>query len=630
MRLINTVSLLLEEFFDAKIPAYSILSHTWADAEVSYQEWIYAQNQRVACMPWGFTRDEDEVERIKEKSGFVKIVKACRQAERDGFLWIWVDTVCIDKTSSAELSEAINSMYQWYELSDICFVYLEDVPAVQARGPILAELATEDSHFRRSRWFTRGWTLQELLAPSELFFLSQAWTPLGTLRRALVGKDGGPYVDSFGSLISRITGIKTHHLYSRSGFVAEEQHACIAEKMSWASRRKTTRIEDMAYSLLGLFRINMPLLYGEGARAFGRLQEEIIKRSTDKSILAWRKTALYQLKPGGSWRAQEPQSLLAPSVECFAETFVATHARGFITWTDFDLRRGYCAVESGGMAITNHVGMAITNLGVHLRAGLIETLASNFFFAIPGLYRHTELGRFGEREDSTSETHMAIPLHTGGPILVPPLARCNFPASFVELHLSASTASVIEFTDLVIFNDLTLSRPLGGKHAKHYQWDNLEPWGSGAAEGVGIIICFPLGRRGFQCESPMQEPYLPLIAVNEAQTLFHGSLHLHCEDGEGSLTDVDIMFAVRTSAGGTPKTWGCEVLEGETAPLNEDGGSEEMAKEMAEGRRPWQRSSAVKGARIVMENRVYRGEMMARHSTPSKHSVVIASLFLTQ
>lgn len=95
------------------------------------------------------------MKRIKEKSGFFKIVKACRQAVKHGFQWIWVDTVCIDKTSSAELSEAINSMYQWYELSDICFVYLEDVPPVQAKDGILTELATENSRFRRSRWFTR-------------------------------------------------------------------------------------------------------------------------------------------------------------------------------------------------------------------------------------------------------------------------------------------------------------------------------------------------------------------------------------------------------------------------------------------------------------------------------------------
>jgi hypothetical protein len=152
------------------------------------------------------------------------------------------DTVCINKSSSAELSEAINSMFQWYREAQVCYAYLADVSS-----DFLGSRAVSPA-VRRSRWFTRGWTLQELLAPATVIFLNESWVEVGTK-------------SSFAELISSVTGI------ARSD-MANFRDANVAVKMSWAANRETTRTEDIAYCLMGLFGVNMPLLYGEGRNAF--------------------------------------------------------------------------------------------------------------------------------------------------------------------------------------------------------------------------------------------------------------------------------------------------------------------------------------------------------------------------
>ena len=182
---------------------------------------------------------------------------------------MWIDTCCIDKKSSAELSEAINSMYRWYEDARECYVHLSDVSW---------DLQNEEESrksFIRSLWFTRGWTLQELIAPSHVEFFDRDWKSIGT-KGSLLAE------------ISATTGINKFDLEAWTG-------ACIATKMSWMSRRKTSRIEDMAYCMLGLFDVNMPLLYGEGRKSFMRLQLEILKKSDDESIFAWTTTASMHL-----------------------------------------------------------------------------------------------------------------------------------------------------------------------------------------------------------------------------------------------------------------------------------------------------------------------------------------------
>lgn len=171
---------------------------------------------------------------------------------------------CIDKSSSAELSEAINSMFRWYQKAKVCYVYLSDY----AKDSIPAE-DDDQSEFKHCRWFTRGWTLQELIAPMTIMFYSKNWDMLGN-KRDLCG------------LLTKITGIESETLNSEG-----LNRVSIARRMAWVAKRTTTRTEDLAYCLLGIFDVNMPLLYGEGRKAFYRLQEEIMKSSSDQSIFAW-------------------------------------------------------------------------------------------------------------------------------------------------------------------------------------------------------------------------------------------------------------------------------------------------------------------------------------------------------
>ena len=192
------------------------------------------------------------------KVGYVKIRLCADEAKKNKLEYFWVDTCCINKQSSAELSEAINSMYNWYQGAKICYVYLDDVEKTNWKRTL-----------SKSRWFKRGWTLQELLAPTRVIFYDRLGRRLGS-KSALDGR------------IASITRIPTTALT-----LGRFTEYSVAQKMSWSARRVTSRAEDGAYCLLGLFGVNMPLLYGEGQRAFFRLQEEIIKYNDDHSIFAW-------------------------------------------------------------------------------------------------------------------------------------------------------------------------------------------------------------------------------------------------------------------------------------------------------------------------------------------------------
>ena len=196
-------------------------------------------------------------EAISNKAGFRKIKDCCASALDAGFKYVWIDTCCIDKTNSTELSEAINSMFCWYENAVTCYAYLEDVKPDCLR-------------FDASRWFERGWTLQELIAPTDVLFFDSYWNEIGS--RA-----------SLAEQIEKITGVPVGLLLMATSL----RDHCVAEIMCWAACRTTTRLEDRAYSLLGLFGVSMPLIYGEGENAFFRLQLEIMKTTTDHSLFAW-------------------------------------------------------------------------------------------------------------------------------------------------------------------------------------------------------------------------------------------------------------------------------------------------------------------------------------------------------
>lgn len=242
MRLLHIDTWELREFFNDP-PPYAILSHTWGPGqdELTFDD--------VRSVPGnGFAH-------ITTKAGFAKAKGCCRVARQNGFDYVWIDTCCIDKSSSAELSEAINSMFLWYQQSSVCYAYLADV--LNPGGLV------------HSRWFKRGWTLQELLAPNEVLFYDKDWALLGSK------------IDLRPS-ITTATGIAGDFLHGRA-----LEEASVAQRMSWAANRGTSRREDTAYCLLGIFGVHMPMVYGEGHKAFNRLQEEIIKESRDLSLFAW-------------------------------------------------------------------------------------------------------------------------------------------------------------------------------------------------------------------------------------------------------------------------------------------------------------------------------------------------------
>lgn len=248
--------------FLSHTPPYAILSHTWGEDEVT------------------FDIMSDKTARVKLK-GWSKVESCCRRAFADGWEWVWMDTCCINKVDTTELGEAINSMFRWYEAAEICYAYLVDVPpkytlsnrpgCVEPRfrivDPIDGNGVPWAWNFRGSRWFTRGWTLQELLAPRFLWFLDCEWGDIGSRKK-------------MADEIQRASGIEVKYLW-------DFKASSVATKMSWAANRFTTREEDRAYSLLGLFDVNIPLIYGEGKRAFLRLQKELIQNQNDESILAW-------------------------------------------------------------------------------------------------------------------------------------------------------------------------------------------------------------------------------------------------------------------------------------------------------------------------------------------------------
>jgi Heterokaryon incompatibility protein (HET) len=289
MRLLNTRTKKLEEFFGRVVPRFAILSHTWGDYEVTYQE---LQNDPYA----GET---------------LKIEGFCRLARQHRYKYVWIDTCCIDKSSSSELGEAINSMYAWYAQAAHCYVYLEDV---SSHAAATFELV------KGSRWFTRGWTLQELLAPRSLTFYAQDWTMVDALDKNHHPIDLRP---TFTELVSQATAIPSEYL--RRPF--SPRIACAAEIMQWASRRQTTRKEDEAYCLLGLFDVSLALIYGEGAKAFRRLQQEILLATDDHTLFAWGygrysqcemppengQAATYKLASGFRGLATAPSSFLGTS-----------------------------------------------------------------------------------------------------------------------------------------------------------------------------------------------------------------------------------------------------------------------------------------------------------------------------
>ena len=224
-----------------EIPPYAILSHTWGNEEVTFEDLTNGTG--------------------RGKNGHEKIRFCMQQAARDGLHYSWVDTCCIKKTDTTELQHAINSMFRWYKEATVCYVFLTDVSTGKRKFDSESCLASWEPAFRASRWFTRGWTLQELLAPRNVIFFSREGKMLGGIPK----------------LLDILRGVTNLPVAVLKGTSLNEFR--IEERLAWTKDRTTTREEDKAYSLLGLCGIFMPLIYGEGeANAFRRLRKEIRER----------------------------------------------------------------------------------------------------------------------------------------------------------------------------------------------------------------------------------------------------------------------------------------------------------------------------------------------------------------
>ena len=274
---------------EAALAQCAVISHRWGDKD---DELTFKKYNRLMKEPSRKRHRFENPGRTPSTSegaseGLLKAARSCLMAREFGvrgqqtkLKYIWLDTCCIDKSDAQELQEAINSMFRWYSGARICYAYLPDVSKEEAdyqqcekdmEGNITRPRI---GSFEDSDWFTRGWTLQELLAPREMYFFDRYWRPLGSKV-------------TLSAQLQSATKIEAQYLH---GNVSK---ACIATKMSWLARRETSKIEDMAYCMFGLFEVSTYVKYGEGEAAFLRLQEELIKqRPGDESIFAWKSSRI--------------------------------------------------------------------------------------------------------------------------------------------------------------------------------------------------------------------------------------------------------------------------------------------------------------------------------------------------
>ncbi|KAF1979740.1 HET-domain-containing protein, partial [Bimuria novae-zelandiae CBS 107.79] len=254
MRLMHTRTLTFTEFRVSRVPDYAILSHRRLEDEVTYSDMF------------------NLMDTMKQTDGYEKIVNCCKQAASVGLDYVWIDTCCINKREKDEVTYAINAMFAWYRKSQVCYCYMYDVPKNDL------EPEHKDSKFRTSQWFTRGWTLQELLAPLYLIFFNSDWEEIGAK-------------SSFKGITAEITGIAPSIVVLNQG-----GEVSVAQRLSWAAERQTSVGADKSYCLMGLLGVNMPMRLQTGdekeveedeEKTFFRLQVKMLKTSDDQSLFCW-------------------------------------------------------------------------------------------------------------------------------------------------------------------------------------------------------------------------------------------------------------------------------------------------------------------------------------------------------
>ena len=338
MRLLSTSTYELHDSGEDVViasPEYAILSHRWQQPEISFQTLNPAELHDTS-------HQTPQLEKIRQ---------ACAKARerKPPLKWLWIDTCCIDKKNAVEETKSINSMFEWYYKAKVCYAYLLDVNQ-SPPSPQMFQSQNPKRRGEKSEWFERGWTLQELLAPKDMEFYSHDWKPLGTK------KDLAPILES-------VTGINKDYLSGKSSF----KTASVATRMSWMAGRTTTVVEDIAYSMIGLFNLNMAVQYGEGTKAFLRLQRTLIENSTDESIFAWTIPAQGLLCYRGlgqipKW-APSKWGLVAPSPDCFRkygdlvvlEDKVVPRLSGGYVWTQQGMQ--FQMPLKAGTEATNLLGL---------------------------------------------------------------------------------------------------------------------------------------------------------------------------------------------------------------------------------------------------------------------------------
>ncbi|TBU51618.1 hypothetical protein BD310DRAFT_890577 [Dichomitus squalens] len=378
-----------------------------------------------------------------------KVRRACEAARADGYYLLWIDSCCIDKTSSAELSESINSMYIWYGAAHVCHVFLADVP----RGD---DTDAKASLFRTSRWFTRGWTLQELLAPEDVRFLAQDWS--------FIGSKAGLAV-----VLEERTGIELEVLLHKRSL----HDVSVAKRMSWAADRETTRVEDRAYSLLGIFDINMPALYGEGERAFRRLQVEILLRIPDQSLFAWTAQPRIDyvgprmpLKKWSSYDFDPSVTLFATSPSDFAasryisprqdQSFVGLYPRFEYVQTPYGIRAQFAMAHLKSRAAEPELGgwyfLILACRDTHRADGLLVRLCHLGPRMHKGGGRLLHLGQFARNR--TEAVSADLPLPRGSLFALPSGIRASMKTVYIPGDYTSRLPALPEPTGASPYNRL--------------------------------------------------------------------------------------------------------------------------------------------------------------------------------
>ncbi|KAH4152831.1 hypothetical protein HBH69_167280 [Parastagonospora nodorum] len=268
----------LEDFtYSVDKPPYMIFSHRWLQADggdVTFEEFQSSSSElKQAFKKKGRKEREAKLNELGLRVvAFYKLLQAIEIASIAGAEYIWIDSCCINRANSSELTEALNSMYRYYEKATKCLVYLHDVEWSRTADGEKQPVRSYD--FSKPEWFTRGWTLQELIAPKQVSFYNKDWKYFGELAE-------------HAKAIEEVTNVPEMVL---KGDIKPNK-CSVAQRMSWAANRNTTRDEDMSYSLFGLFDVNLVPMYGEGGtKAFIRLQEAIMSRTNDMSLFAWQST----------------------------------------------------------------------------------------------------------------------------------------------------------------------------------------------------------------------------------------------------------------------------------------------------------------------------------------------------